>query len=59
MNLWQENITEKIWQGVRFSIWGVLAIDVALFCLFSLWFVIQTLVHLRGWCARTLFSGDW
>ncbi len=59
MNLWQTNFNEKIWDGIRLATWGVLAIDIALACLFTLWFSIEALWHLRGWCARVLFQNDW
>jgi hypothetical protein len=58
-NLWRQNVTEKLWDGIRLTTWGVLAVDVALLCMFSLWFIAMSLWHLRGWCARVLFNSDW
>jgi hypothetical protein len=57
--LWRQTITEKIWDAIRLATWGLIALDFILIALFSLWFVAESLWHLRGWCSRVLFHSDW
>jgi hypothetical protein len=59
MNLWRQTITEKLFDAARVAIWGALAIDLFLMCVFSVWFLADGLWHLRGWCSRVLFGSDW
>jgi hypothetical protein len=57
--LWRQTIVELIWDVVRLATWGVIALDLVLIALFSLYFIALTLWHLAGYCNRTIFHAPW
>jgi hypothetical protein len=59
MNPWSTRLTEKLTDGVRVTIWSVLAINVFLAACFSVWWVAEFLGHLRGYFLRSIFRDGW
>jgi hypothetical protein len=59
MNTWSKTLTERITDGIRVTIWCVLAINVFLTACFSVWFVGEFLWSLGKLCSRTIFREAW
>lgn len=59
MKLWNRTIGEILTDLLRSVVWCVLVANGILLSLLSLWFTYHLVLHLKGWCARTIFSGEW
>ena len=58
-NPWRESSLEKYRNVIRFSLWGCLAVNAAMFAIFSILFTYQFLRHLWSWCLKAWFSKPW
>jgi hypothetical protein len=58
-NPWRPHLLQSLSSFLRFLLWIGLVTNMAMFCIFSIFFTYRFLTRLWEFCVRTIFSEPW